>query len=183
MYEKGYIYQGEYEGWYSITDECFYTSSQVHQLPGSTDTVSKETGSIVEWSKEHNYMFRLSAFREALIKHYSNGSVVTPAQYNSLVLQMLSSTEGGSTTTTPLLADISISRPRARLSWGIPVPNDPEHTVYVWFDALLIYLSGVGYPATSSPSNGWAPNMQIIGKDILRYMFHSLVLSSSANPV
>ncbi|KAJ3536187.1 hypothetical protein NMY22_g6146 [Coprinellus aureogranulatus] len=86
----------------------------------------------------------------------------------------------------PLLADISISRPRTRLSWGIPVPTDPEHTVYVWFDALLIYLSGVGYPwgspsssssssaAVEEKESGWPADLQIIGKDILR--FHAIYL-------
>ena len=143
-------------------------------------------------------MFRLSAFREALIARYTPNpspgedavTPVFPPQYNSVVLQMLSAspsssssassspsspsasssspssasapspqtpaeahepTSGSSTSplkekTDDLLADISISRPRTRLTWGIPVPSDPEHTVYVWFDALLIYLSGVGYP-------------------------------------
>jgi methionyl-tRNA synthetase len=179
LYDKGYIYQGEYEGWYSITDESFYTAAQIVQSPASLldpskepEYISKETGSKVEWSKEYNYMFRLSAFRDALLEHYSNSSIVTPSQYNSVVLQMLSASEDASSSSTPLLADISISRPRSRLTWGIPVPNDPEHTVYVWFDALLIYMSGVGYPwPAGSPSiatSGWAPNIQIIGKDILR---------------
>lgn len=69
----------------------------------------------------------------------------------------------------PLLADISISRPRSRLTWGIRVPDDPEHTVYVWFDALLIYLSGVGYSKTTpGAAIGWPADLQIIGKDILR---------------
>ncbi|EAU82630.2 methionine-tRNA synthetase [Coprinopsis cinerea okayama7 len=176
LLDKGYIYKGEYEGWYSITDECFYTSAQIVQSPTSTaenpEYVSKETGSKVEWSKEYNYMFRLSMFRDALVKHYSDRSVVQPSQYNSVVLQMLGATEDSSGVE---LADISISRPRSRLTWGIPVPNDPEHTVYVWFDALLIYLSGVGYQVSGPPAvTGWPPNLQVIGKDILR--FHALYL-------
>lgn len=182
--EKGYIYKGEYEGWYSITDECFYTTPQVVQTPESLADpnappiyISKETGSKVEWSKEFNYMFRLSAFRDALIQRYSDDrptTTVFPAQYNSVVLQMLSA--DSTPQEEPLLADISISRPRSRLTWGIPVPEDPEHTVYVWFDALLIYLSGVGYPwsKTTELAAGWPADLQIIGKDIVR--FHAIYL-------
>ncbi|TFK24696.1 methionine-tRNA synthetase [Coprinopsis marcescibilis] len=183
LWEKGFIYKGDYEGWYSITDECFYTTTQVTEsalsTPETPEYISKETGSKVEWSKEYNYMFRLSAFRDALLQHYSTNkpsdAIVTPSQYNSVALQMLAAGETQVSGEPPLLADISISRPRSRLNWGIPVPNDPEHTVYVWFDALLIYLSGVGYPGLQAKDNsGWAPNLQIIGKDILR--FHSLYL-------
>lgn len=105
-------------------------------------------------------MFRLSSFREALVAHYSSSDSVFPASYKAQVMQAL-----------PSLADISISRPRSRLSWGVPVPSDPEHTVYVWFDALLVYLSGIGYPwPDSQNSNGWPVDLQIIGKDILRYV-------------
>ncbi|KAF6748906.1 tRNA synthetases class I (M)-domain-containing protein [Ephemerocybe angulata] len=171
--EKGFIYKGEYEGWYSVTDECFYTTPQVTETADGTH-ISKETGSTVEWSKEYNYMFRLSAFRDALVHHYSSNKDVTavfPSQYNSVVLGMLSP----ASTDEPGLVDISISRPRSRLTWGITVPEDPEHTVYVWFDALLIYLSGVGYPWSGAGAQaGWPADMQIIGKDILR--FHAIYL-------
>lgn len=88
--------------------------------------------------------------------------------------------QGSESSTLPELADISISRPRSRLEWGIQVPGDPDHTVYVWFDALLIYLSGAGYPWHSLSSEapglpeGWPADLQIIGKDILR--FHAIYL-------
>lgn len=114
-------------------------------------------------------MFRLSTFRDALIEHYtSNSDSIHPPQYHQDILQLL---EG-----TPTLADISISRPRSRLSWGIEVPGDADQTVYVWFDALLIYLTGAGYPwsAGYQHEQGWPPNLQIIGKDILR--FHAIYL-------
>ena len=159
--EKGYIYKGEYEGWYSITDECFYTTQQVVKNAEGV-YVSKETGSKVEWTKEYNYMFRLSAFKDALSLRYNDQKPVYPLQYNSVVCQTLSE---------PVLADISISRPRSRLTWGIQVPDDPEHTIYVWFDALLIYLSGAGFPKSTV---GWPADLQIIGKDILR--FHAIYL-------
>ncbi|KIK04936.1 hypothetical protein K443DRAFT_4289 [Laccaria amethystina LaAM-08-1] len=198
--QKGFIYKGQYEGWYSITDECFYTDAQVMPaaLPSSSSfggenpaMISIETSSPVEWTTEQNYMFRLSAFRKALEEHYrAQKTEVHPPPYHSAVLQMLDSASSLASSSPdapePILQDISISRPRSRLSWGIPVPTDPlNHTIYVWFDALLVYLSGVGYPwlpaSTSSeysvelgPSIPWPADLQIIGKDILR--FHALYL-------
>ena len=131
--------------------------------PVTRNTVSVETGAVVEWSSEENYMFRLSAFRDALLQHYtSNPGAVYPSQYHSDVLQMLDPNVE--------LGDLSISRPRSRLSWGIPVPGDPDHTVYVWFDALLIYLTGAGFPNAVD----WPADLQVIGKDILR--FHAVYL-------
>ncbi|KAF9047521.1 tRNA synthetases class I (M)-domain-containing protein [Panaeolus papilionaceus] len=182
---KGFIYKGKYSGWYSITDECFYTDSQVTTITnakGETVTTSLETGAVVEWCSEENYMFRLSSFRDALISYYSSNSTsVYPPQYRDDVLQMLGApAQGSESSTLPELADISISRPRSRLEWGIQVPGDPDHTVYVWFDALLIYLSGAGYPWPSLSSEapglpeGWPADLQIIGKDILR--FHAIYL-------
>lgn len=197
---KGFIYKGQYEGWYSITDECFYADAQVMPatLPSCSSSrgekpamISIETSSPVEWTTEQNYMFRLSAFREALEEHYREQKTeVHPPPYHSAVLKMLgsasSSTSSSADAPEPILQDISISRPRSRLSWGVPVPTDPlNHTMYVWFDALLVYLSGVGYPwshvSTSSdssaelgPSIPWPADLQIIGKDILR--FHALYL-------
>ncbi|KAF9485990.1 hypothetical protein BDN70DRAFT_870476 [Pholiota conissans] len=175
LYEKGYIYKGKYAGWYSVTDECFYTDAQVGPAPSSPNQyVSLETGAAVEWSNEENYMFRLSVFRSSLLSHVqSSETSIYPEQYREQVLGWLGSD----------LEDISISRPSARLSWGVPVPNDASQTVYVWFDALLIYLSGSGYPWTIPDGkidtkkmleSGWPANIQVVGKDILR--FHSLYL-------
>lgn len=165
LYAKGYIYKGQYSGWYSVTDECFYTDAQVDKEQG----ISLETGAVVEWCAEENYMFRLSALREGLLTHYTaHTESVYPPQYRDQVLGML--TDG-------TLEDISISRPRARLAWGVQVPDDPAQTVYVWFDALLIYLTGAGYPWKSSDAmreGGWPADMQVIGKDILR--FHAVYL-------
>uniref|UniRef100_A0A8H8CE42 Probable methionine--tRNA ligase, mitochondrial n=1 Tax=Psilocybe cubensis TaxID=181762 RepID=A0A8H8CE42_PSICU len=165
--EKGFIYKSRYEGWYSITDECFYTDSQI-TYPTPSTPISIETGAAVEWASEENYMFKLSALRDALLQHYTSrpGSVY-PEQYYDDVLGMLGDGQ--------LLADISISRPRSRLEWGVQVPDDPEQTVYVWFDALLIYLTGAGYPwVTAQSRGGWPADIQVIGKDILR--FHAIYL-------
>ena len=198
---KGYIYKGNYSGWYSVTDECFYTHSQVTRVttasasssplsastetptfapnlePDTFQTLSIETGSLVEWSEEENYMFRLSAFRDDLLQYYrDNVKSVYPEQYREEVLKMLGDTEDKSFS----LADISISRPRTRLEWGIPVPDDSSQTVYVWFDALLIYLTGSGYPwpaaehGKTAQMGCWPADLQVIGKDILR--FHAVYL-------
>lgn len=124
----------------------------------------------MEWSSEVNYKFRLSKFREVLLTHYSaaaelnanaeDGLVsrgVHPDVYQNAVIQDLK---------TEPLEDLSISRPRDRIKWGIPVPGDSSQTVYVWFDALLVYLSGVGYP--SAATTAWPPDVQVVGKDIVR---------------
>lgn len=104
-------------------------------------------------------MFRLSAFRTALLNHYTStagAAALFPPQHQTHIVKILQEES---------LEDLSISRPRARLSWGVPVPGDCEHTMYVWFDALLVYLSGLGYPGSTS---GWPVDLQIIGKDIIR---------------
>lgn len=166
---EGLIFKGKHEGWYSVTDECFYTDGQVTKVvPSNLEEkeyhISIETGSKVEWTQEENYKFRLSAFRESLLEHYQqHPDAVYPEQFHADVVAALS---------VPM-EDLSVSRPRSRLSWGIPVPNDPEHTIYVWIDALTVYLSATGYPwksdLTSLTKSIWPPNVQIIGKDILRY--------------
>ncbi|KAH8096607.1 tRNA synthetases class I (M)-domain-containing protein [Cristinia sonorae] len=173
---KNLIYKGQHDGWYSISDECFYTESQITKItsPSGAETVQKddymaiETSSRVERLTEENYKFRLSEFRDQLLSYYKqNPDVIYPPQQYEDVLQMLSEP----------LNDLSISRPRERLHWGIPVPSDPGHTIYVWIDALTTYLSSVGYPWPSGDtgfSYGWPPNLQVIGKDILR--FHAIYL-------
>ena len=172
--DRGLIYKDTYEGYYSTTDECFYPSSRVTSHPTLPNTkVSTETGAIVEWSSEVNYKLRLSKFREVLLAHYTATAArnataedghasrgVHPEVYQNAVMQDLK---------TEPLEDLSISRPRERIGWGIPVPEDPSQTVYVWFDALLVYLSGVGYPATGT--GAWPPDVQVVGKDIVRYVW------------
>lgn len=154
---KDLIYKATYSGWYSVTDECFYTDSQVTDATDGRK-IALETGAEVEYSSETNYMFRLSSFRDALLQHYKSSPkhTIFPDTQRSLVLESL---QNGT------LEDISVSRPRSRLTWGIPVPGDEEHTIYVWIDALINYLTVTGYPSTS---NVWPPDLQIIGKDISR---------------
>jgi methionyl-tRNA synthetase len=140
------------------------SNSNTTSIPNNSPparTISLETGSPVEWYNEENYMLRLSALQPALLAHYSHTSKIFPTQHHHDIVQILSSGP---------LEDLSISRPRHRLSWGVPVPDDPDQTVYVWFDALLGYLSGIGYPWQTGMGihSGWPVNLQIIGKDILR---------------
>ncbi|KAF8622593.1 hypothetical protein AX15_006894 [Amanita polypyramis BW_CC] len=118
-------------------------------------------------------MFRLSELQSVVLDHYkaavnANANIIFPPHQQSHIIDTLSYP----------LEDLSISRPRSRLSWGVPVPTDPDQTVYVWFDALLIYISGLGYPWKSAVSQshpmaaGWPVDLQVIGKDILR--FHAI---------
>ncbi|KAF8515363.1 tRNA synthetases class I (M)-domain-containing protein [Hysterangium stoloniferum] len=176
---RGYIYKGGHSGWYSVSDECFYTETQVERrgtdASGESNMVSKETGNVVEWTEEENYKFRLSEFRERLLERYSANMARTAATTSSIlpkeqfdqIREILSDSDQ--------VKDISISRPSSRLTWGIPVPNDPSHVIYVWVDALCSYLTGVGYPwsdGKEGSAHGWPPNIQVIGKDILR--FHAI---------
>ena len=174
--DAGHIYKGSHEGWYSVSDETFYPESQIRPAQDSELTaqqkesneaimVSTETGSFVEWSSEENYKFRLSSFQEQIIEWLETNSraVVPQIRYEALLDEVKSG-----------LADLSISRPRSRLSWGIPVPNDKDHTMYVWIDALTNYLTVAGYPwkeagGTHSDQQGcWPPDSMVIGKDIIR---------------
>lgn len=136
---------------------------------GEEDYISTTSGSRVEWQEEENYKFRLSAFRESLASHFAaHPDAIYPPQHHTDIMAALQEP----------LEDLSVSRKRARLAWGIPVPNDPEHTVYVWIDALTVYLSSVGYPWSSTggdgSGHGWPPNVQVIGKDILRQVLETL---------
>ena len=197
MAQQGFIYKGKHEGWYSVTDECFYKESQIEERlddKGEAIKVSKETGSSVEWESEENYMFRLSKFQPFLLDYYTTfPQAVVPENYYKDVLSFVSQP----------LEDLSISRPRSRLHWGIPVPGDESQTVYVWFDALINYLTATGYPwpekrvavsetATPLPTlvgepsekkhnddeelgnlrSAWPADVHVIGKDIVRYTSH-----------
>ncbi|KIX00137.1 methionine-tRNA ligase [Rhinocladiella mackenziei CBS 650.93] len=165
----GYIYEAKHEGWYSISDETFYPESQVQKVldpsTGETKIASIETGKEVEWTSETNYHFKLSAFQQPLLKHYSeNPGAIVPKQRMAFIMKEI---ESG-------LNDLSVSRPSTRLSWGVRVPGDSSQTIYVWLDALINYLTMTGYPFTdrNDPTNIWPPNCQVIGKDIIR--FHTI---------
>ncbi|KAM3866995.1 methionine--tRNA ligase, mitochondrial [Diretmus argenteus] len=164
LQNKGLIYKGSYEGWYSTQDESFLTPSQVGDAldsSGKEIKVSLESGHKVEWMKEENYMFRLSDFRPQLLDWLrGNPRAVQPERFYQAVLQWLQEE----------LPDLSVSRHRSRLQWGIPVPNDPEQTIYVWLDALVNYLTVAGYP--DKHEQWWNVAHHIVGKDILK--FHAI---------
>lgn len=157
---RGYIYKGCYEGWYSVSDEAFLGDKDVKDAvnsKGETVKVSCESGNPVTWMKEDNYMFALSKFTDKLHKWLDTGAI-QPSLFEPAVRQWVSSLE-----------DLSVSRPRNRLSWGIPVPTDNTQTIYVWLDALINYLTVCGYP---NQGRTWPADVQIIGKDILK--FHAI---------
>lgn len=153
LVDKGYIYLGTYEGWYSVRDECFYTESEL--VDGKAPT-----GAEVEWvAKEESYFFKLSAFEEKLLKWYEEcPDCIAP---NSRRNEVLSFVEGG-------LRDLSVSR--TSFKWGVPVPGDDEHIMYVWIDALTNYISALGYPDNKDNfEKFWPAQLHVVGKDILRF--------------
>lgn len=156
LWKNGYIYKGQHSGWYCISDETFYPENQVHKN-NKGEMVSKESGKIVEWTSEENYFFKLSSFRERLLEHIrSHKDMIKPdAKWSEIEREV----DLG-------LPDLSISRPKWRNSWGITVPNDEEQVMYVWFEALINYLTA------SKAINCFPPDVQIIGKDIIR--FHAI---------
>ncbi|KAB8304327.1 hypothetical protein EYC80_003737 [Monilinia laxa] len=164
--EREYIYESKHEGWYCVSDETFYPESAIEKrldpFTGRTFIASQETGKEVEWTSEKNYHFRLSAFKDQLLEFYEkNPNFVVPLTRMKDVVNQVS--QG--------LEDLSISRPFDRLSWGIRVPDDESQTIYVWLDALVNYITKAGYPW--APGNetvgGWPADVQVIGKDIVRF--------------
>ncbi|POF64172.1 methionine--tRNA ligase [Novacetimonas maltaceti] len=158
--ENGHIYLGAYEGWYALRDECFYQEEELVTGPDGTRTAP--TGAPVEWVKEPSYFFSLSKFQDRLLELYeTHPGFVEPSSRRNEVISFV---RGG-------LRDLSISR--TSFNWGIPVPGDPKHVMYVWVDALANYLSAVGYPDGDAPRwDFWPPNLHLVGKDILR--FHAI---------
>ncbi|XP_071376917.1 methionine--tRNA ligase, mitochondrial [Centroberyx affinis] len=161
LQNRGLIYKGSYEGWYSTQDESFLTAIQVGDAldsSGKKIKISLESGHRVEWMKEENYMFRLSEFRSQLLDWLrGNPKAVQPEHFYQTVLQWLQEE----------LPDLSVSRQRSRLQWGIPVPDDPEQTIYVWLDALVNYLTVAGYP--HKYDQWWNEAHHVVGKDILKF--------------
>ena len=147
------IYLGVYSGWYSVRDEAFYAESEV--ADGKAPT-----GAPVEWVEEPSYFFRLSAWADRLLEHYrDNPDFIAPETRRN---EAVSFVKGG-------LTDLSISRTSFR--WGVPVPDDPDHVMYVWIDALTNYITAVGYPDTADPAyrRFWPADVHMVGKDILRF--------------
>ena len=164
--EKGHIYESKHEGWYCVSDETYYPETTIEKrldpFTGRTFMASQETGKEVEWTSERNYHFRLSRFKDRLLNFYkANPEFVVPQSRMKDVIKWVS--EG--------LEDLSISRPVERLAWGVRVPDDESQTIYVWLDALINYITKAGYPFTPGKESegGWPANVQVIGKDIVRF--------------
>ncbi len=158
---SGDIYLDKYKGWYSVSDEAYYDNDEIEEKDGLK--ISKLSGSKVEWVEEESYFFKLSAWSQKLLDHYkSHPDFILPISRNNEVVKFV---EKG-------LKDLSVSR--TSFSWGIPVPKNQKHVIYVWLDALTNYLSALNYPKTTSDlyKNFWPADLHVIGKDILR--FHAI---------
>jgi methionyl-tRNA synthetase len=160
LYDQGDIYKGTYEGWYCIYEETFWFENQ---LVG--DKTCPECGRPVEWVKEDSYYFRTSKFQSAILEHIkANPGFIRPEVRRNEVVSFL---EGG-------VQDVAVSR--TGFTWGVPVPFDPAHVVYVWFDALINYLTGIGYLSDAPRFERFWPPIHLIGKDILK--FHAVIWPS-----
>ena len=158
---SGDIYLDKYSGWYSVSDEAFYDEDEIENINGNK--ISKSSGSSVEWVEEESYFFKLSAWSSKLLEFYKkNPDFILPTSRKNEVVKFV---EKG-------LKDLSISR--TSFSWGIPVPKNEKHVVYVWLDALTNYISALNFPNTEDKKykNYWPADIHIIGKDILR--FHAI---------
>ncbi len=159
--ENNQIYLSKYSGWYSVSDEAFYNEDEVEEKDGTR--IAKLSGSYVEWVEEESYFFKLSKWEKPLLEFYEkNKSFILPESRRNEVISFV---KNG-------LKDLSVSR--KTFTWGIKVPNDESHVVYVWLDALTNYLSSLKYPDENNSlfKNFWPANLHIIGKDILR--FHAI---------
>tara|TARA_B100000427_G_scaffold327526_1_gene338491 strand:- start:2119 stop:3645 length:1527 start_codon:yes stop_codon:yes gene_type:complete len=155
------IYLSKYSGWYSVSDEAFYNEDEVEEKNGSK--VSKSSGSVVEWVEEESFFFKLSEWEKPLLEFYDkNKNFILPESRKNEVISFV---KNG-------LKDLSVSR--KTFSWGIKVPSDNNHVVYVWLDALTNYLSSLKYPDESNDlyKRFWPADLHVIGKDILR--FHAI---------
>lgn len=153
------IYLGHYEGWYAVRDEAFYGPDEIEERDGRRFA---PTGAPVEWVREPSYFFRLSKWQGWLLDFYrDNPDFIAPASRRNEVMRFV---EGG-------LQDLSISR--TSFTWGIPVPGDPAHVMYVWLDALTNYITAAGYPDTAAERwRFWPADVHVVGKDIVR--FHAI---------
>ena len=154
------IYKGSYEGWYCTGCETFVPDPVVKEHGGTCPDHNRP----YEKLKEENYFFKLSLYSDKIQKAITDGSLsVIPTTRKHEILNIIK--EG--------LADISISRPKDKIAWGVPVPGDAGQVMYVWFEALMNYITVLGYPEHKDFKKFWPANVQVIGKDILR--FHAAV--------
>lgn len=161
--KKGDIYLGKYEGWYSVRDEAYFGEDEL-----TTDADGKKfapSGAEVVWKEEPSYFFKLSAYTDKLLTYYEqHPEFIEPETRRNEIISFVKQ-EGG-------LKDLSVSR--TSFDWGVPVPGDDRHVMYVWLDALTNYITGVGYPDMASDTfkTFWPADVHVIGKDIIR--FHAI---------
>ena len=161
LVKSGDIYLDKYKGWYSVSDEAYYDEDEIEILKDKK--YSKVSGSPVDWVEEESYFFKLSAWSKKLLKFYeANEDFILPKSRKNEVINFVK--KG--------LTDLSVSR--TSFTWGIPVPKNNKHVIYVWLDALTNYLSAINFPDTEDDKykNFWPADVHIIGKDILR--FHAI---------
>ena len=169
LVEAGDIYLGSYAGWYAVRDEAFYAESEL--VDGKAPT-----GADVEWVEEPSYFFRLSAWQDRLLAFYeANPDCIGPRSRKNEVVSFVKSG----------LHDLSVSR--TSFKWGVPVPGDPAHIMYVWLDALTNYITAVGYPDVDSAlfKRYWPADLHMVGKDILRFhtvYWHAFLMAAGLAP-
>ena len=156
--ENGDIYLDKYEGWYSVRDEAFFAEDELTKAEDGNWRAP--FGAEVEWVEEPSYFFRLSNYTDKLLKHYKdNPGFIQPDFRRNEVVKFVEQK----------LTDLSISR--TTFQWGVPVPGDDKHIMYVWLDALTNYITALGYPDTDSEefATYWPADLHVIGKDIVRF--------------
>jgi methionyl-tRNA synthetase len=152
-----YIYKGSYQGWYCVGHEAFFTDKEVQATGG----ICPDHQTPYEQVSEENYFFKASAFTEQIKTALGDGTMQIVPDFRKL--EFLELIKDG-------LPDVSVSRPKKSLSWGVPVPGDPEQIMYVWLDALANYITVIGYPDRPEEfQQYWPADVQVVGKDILRF--------------
>jgi len=161
LVKSGDIYLSKYKGWYSVSDEAYYNSDEIFEKNGKK--ISSFSGSSVEWVEEESFFFKLSAWEKKLLNFYNkNDKFILPISRRNEVINFVKSG----------LKDLSVSR--TSFTWGIKVPNNDKHVIYVWLDALTNYLSALNFPNVNDKlyKEFWPASLHVIGKDILR--FHAI---------
>ena len=156
LQDNNQIYLDKYKGWYSVSDEAFFNDDEITEDKKNKKKIAP-TGNVVEWVEEESYFFKLSQWQSQLLEYYEkNPNFIGPSSRRNEVISFV---KNG-------LKDLSISR--TAFNWGIKVPNDEQHVMYVWLDALINYLSAIGYP-DDKYKRFWPADIHIVGKDILRF--------------
>ena len=159
--DRGEIYLGSYAGWYAVRDEAYYGEEELTLAPSGKRIAP--SGAEVEWVEEPSYFFKLSQWGDKLLKFYEDNPLfLAPDSRRNEVIAFV---KAG-------LRDVSVSR--TTFNWGVPVPDDPAHVMYVWLDALTNYITAVGFPDENAPNykKFWPADLHMVGKDIVR--FHTI---------